>query len=498
MSLPPLFKHQETGVRWLMERPYGMLGDSMRLGKTRQVIEAAQRLFLAGQIDRVIVVAPAPVRDEWYDPDFGQLVRYRREDVTFRVTKYQARSQTWAAPDVKREAKATVASATPRPALLWTVTNYELIRRDERLLPLLEFAGQRTLLVLDESLAVKSPTAKQTKACWKLRVKCGRVWALNGTPEGDNPGDAFAQYQVLSTDILGCKNWYQFRSRYGILGGFKGKQVVAWTNLSDLRAKTSPHTLRRTLDEVFDLPPALDPVMITATLSEDSWRVYQEMKKDAIAWLDDNNSVSAAQAGVKVMRLSQITSGFLGGVSTGEGEPEEMRPVGTEKLDAYLAWLEERLHEDPSFKVVTWCRFRAEAEGIYKALETWRPERALLYGGQHQDERTRALRLLSPSTTVAGPVVVVGTAKTGGFGLNFAAASTMVYVSNDYSLVTRRQSSARILGPDQKRPAAYFDVVATGPDGQKTVDHSVLKALRKKEDVSSWTAGDWARALMEE
>lgn len=96
------------------------------------------------------------------------------------------------------------------------------------------------------------------------------------------------------------------------------------------------------------------------------------------------------------------------------------------------------------------------------------------------------------------PAALVGTAKTGGLGLDLSGASTTVYASNDYSLMTRTQSAARVLGPNQKRPCAYFDIVATGPAGQKTVDHTVLKSLHGKEDLAGWGAARWAAALKEE
>ena len=96
------------------------------------------------------------------------------------------------------------------------------------------------------------------------------------------------------------------------------------------------------------------------------------------------------------------------------------------------------------------------------------------------------------------PAALVGTAKTGGLGLDLSGASTTVYVSNDYSLLVRQQSAARVLGPNQKRPCAYYDFVATGPAGQKTVDHMVLKALRGKDSLAEWGAARWAAELKEE
>ena len=118
----------------------------------------------------------------------------------------------------------------------------------------------------------------------------------------------------------------------------------------------------------------------------------------------------------------------------------------------------------------------------------------LLYGGQSTEERADAISLLGPGCQDR-PAALVGIAKTGGLGLDLSGASTTVYVSNDYSLMVRQQSEARVLGPNQKRPCAYFDFAATGPAGQQTVDHLVLKALRRKDDLAGWGAARWAQEL---
>lgn len=494
----PPFKHQTEGVRWLLGKPGALLADVMRLGKTRQAIDVAQELFLRrGEIDQVIVVAPGEIaRSVWADPERGQIAEFTRVPSELTLIRADG-TKSWAS------------GGTVGQRLIWYVTNYELARRPERLEVLLTLATPRTLLILDEAVAVKSPTSKQTHAMYRLRQKCGRVLLLNGTPHGDNPGDLFAPFQIIDRRILECDNWYQFRAKYAKMGGFRrlvrrrgedGKwkqrrepvQIVGWVNLDDLYARTAPYILRRTLDQVFDLPPALDPVTLEVPLSGASWERYKTLRASAILELEGGGRVTAEQAGVHVMRLSQLTSGFVGGV---DGSPEPV-DVSSEKLDLILRWHAERLEEDPRFRVIFWCRFRHEAERLHAAL-TARCESRLLYGGQTPEERTAALRLLGPGCEDRA-ASLVGIARTGGLGLDLSGASTTVYVSNDYSNVVREQSAARTQGPNQKHPCAYFDLVATGPAGQKTVDHTVLKALRGKEDLASWGSAAWAAALREE
>lgn len=517
---PPLFAHQRTGVAELVKLSDPTAGrvwpgcfflaDQMRLGKSRCVVEAAQELYVADEVDQVIVIAPAPARSVWYHPLWGQIAQYSLVDVE--VSEFRAQTRRWRRARFGYDPTQRGNDGFGRP-LTWVVTNYEFARRKERLDTLLNAAGPRTILVLDEAMAIKSPEAAQTKALYRLRQKCGRVWLLDGTPEGDTPGDQYAPFKVMDPRIIGCENWYQFRDRYAVMGGFRvlksvrlpngswqrrmePTQIVKWVNLDDLSRRTAPYILRRTMDQVFDLPPKLDPVVLTATLSPETWRIYQEMRRDCVAWLGDNETASAAQAATRVMRLAQITSGFVGGIENESGEVEGVREIGSEKLDVVSDWVDARLREDPAFKVIFWCRFRAEVERLARALQQ-RMTVGLLYGGMDPAARDATKSLLYPKTAPSGPVAVVGTARTGGFALNLAAASTEMYVSNDWSRVTREQSEARILGPDQKQPAAYFDVVAEGPKGQQTVDHTILKALRDKRNVATLTAAEWRSILVE-
>jgi non-specific serine/threonine protein kinase len=493
--MKPPFKHQTTGTAALVEHPRFLLADVMRLGKTRTAIDAAQELWRRGEIDRAVVVAPGEIaRSVWASVDTGQIAEYAA--VPSRLTLIRAdRETSWEnAPGTDRY-------------LDWVVTNYELARRPERLARLRGLVTPRTYLILDEGSAVKNPASKQTKAMRVLARIARRCVILNGTPHGDNPGDLFAPFDILDPDIIGCDSWYQFRAKYAIMGGFRRLQrvkvagvwkkqrvpvqIVGWTNLADLYDRTRPFILRRTLDEVFDLPPALDPVSIEVPLDPETWSLYRQMKRDALVELKSGERVTAAQAGVVSLRLSQITAGFIGG-APGHPDPET-REVGREKLDAVLAWHAERLAEDPRFRVIFWTRFRREAERLAEALAP-RGETALLYGGQDEDERAAAIALLAPGSPDRA-ANLVGIERTGGMGLDLSGASTTVHVSSDYSLMSREQADARPLGPNQKRPCAYFDFVATGPKGEKTVDHVVAKALRNKEDLAAWGGARWAAEL---
>ena len=121
-----------------------------------------------------------------------------------------------------------------------------------------------------------------------------------------------------------------------------------------------------------------------------------------------------------------------------------------------------------------------------------------IHGGQKKEERLAALALLKPETSPEGPVFVGGIEGTGSFGLDMTAAHTCVTMSSGYSPGRSAQTLDRVYGPGQKHPIAYFEVVAVGPKGQKTIDHDILVARRSGEDVARRTAAAWVKALTEE
>jgi SNF2 family DNA or RNA helicase len=516
------YAHQIIGVEKIVENPFFFLADEMGAGKTKQTIDSAQVLAEMGLIDTVVIVAPAAVRAVWFDPELGELAKHLWAKFPCTITEYHSQSVSW---DWFRKFE----GQDYKSKLHWFITNYDFIRSSKgaHLSKLLKYCTKKTLLVLDESSAVKNYKAKQTQACEELREECGRILLLNGTPIANNPGDLYSQAHLMDPKILGCKNWFHFRARYATMGGYQGRQIVSWHGIEDLQERMAPYVLRRLKKDCLDLPEKIDSVPIVVTLTPATWKIYREMKEDMVVWLNQNTVASASQALTKVIRLAQITSGFVGGVEREEdlleqpelpafiektdGQPSlfdvadlptsNLQEVGREKLDAFFERLESLLEEDPNLKLLVWSRFRPEVARLYKELgeKYAKIDRGLIWGrSKDKNERTHALRLLDPRTAPKGPAVVIGTPATGSMGLNLTAAHTVIYMSNDFSLKTRLQSEDRVHRPGQLYPVSYFDMIAQGPKGQKTIDHATVKALQAKSDLADMTTSAWLDVLLEE
>lgn len=513
------FEHQVEGVQRLANSPAFLLADEMGAGKTKQAIDASQVLFMEKEVRRVIVLAPNAVCGVWFDKELGELAKHLWSTVPTRVTRFHnvMRLWYWGQEPQRFEGK------KPGDFMQWTIANYDYVRREEHLPKLLKACTPDTLLILDESSAIKNWKAVQTEAAMALREHCGRVWLLNGTPIANSPADLFSQAEIMDPDIFGCSNFFHYRARYAIMGGFKGRQVVGWQDIDDIQRRMAPYVLRRLKKDCLDLPEKLEPVSLEVPLKESTWKHYKSMRDELCSWLNDHAVATAAQAIVKVLRLAQITSGFVGGIETlslddmdpGAPRPDwlplsssvpepdisssDIRWLGTEKLDFFLQWLNERLEEDRDFRVVTWCRFQAE---LHRAVEWTRKKHKFpvdaIVGGQKKEERAAGERLFHPDGGLVGPGVLFGTKSAGGVGKNFTAAHTILTMSDDFSLFYKLQSDDRIHRIGQTHAVSYFNLLATGPKGQKTIDHTIAIANQRKLDVATMTTSAWVSVLQEE
>lgn len=422
ITLDPPFLHVCQGVEWLVNKreSYALLGNDMGGSKSAQAVIAAQFLFEANIIDRVIVVAPAAVRPRvWFSEELGQLGEHLRDDLPSLVTEYHQRIRQWRRGPAAARALKIIA------------TNYEWIRAKGRLAGLLPYCGPRTLLILDESSSVKGHKSAQTEACMQLRWKkwgmprAGFIWLLNGTPLADGPEDLFSQGNLMHPGILDCRYITHFRARYAVIepvksksgrvlttpNGFPLTEVTGWKKegLEDLQRRFAPHVLRQDWRANADLPPAMPTVVLSVPLTAATWKIYRHKRDDAVHFLGNGQVSVSRTAANKVLRLAQITSGLLGGIEDGQvedtviedglldslwgvtdgdvlrrsmerldngedpsvregdGEGTEDRRVargpaliGSEKIDFLLAWQADRLAEDPNLKLLVWCRWVEE------------------------------------------------------------------------------------------------------------------------------------------
>ena len=489
-----LMQHQKIGVRSLVDNKCLALLDEPGIGKSRQVIEAANILFAQDEIDLALIVCPAMCKFQWFDPELGEIKRWSGGAVSVIDLGAEKSWQT-------------------RPGNVYAICSYEWLRAGKHAEEVCSLLGKRRyMLVFDEASFLRNRTTKQWKACLGPRygrVKIGSRWAqlsnkaarvviLNGTPIANHVMDLWAQFYMLDKKIIDQTYW-EFRAKHAIMGGWMNKEIVGYRDTDGsvfpknhpppkLMAKLAPWVLCRQKRDVLDLPPMTRSVRAVA-LDDGVWQYYKRMRRDFLIELD-KQEFTAANAAVKAMRLAQITSGFITQERDGEATPSYF-PLQA-KMDWLLSWLREN---DSSEPVIVWCWWRAQLELLEQNLVNHEYEVYTLHGGTGKENRQKALERFNPAYKGSRRAILIAQPAAGGMGLNLSAASTNVHLSGSFSFLSREQADGRIERPGQVNPMTCIDVIATGPKGEKTIDELILKGRERKEELSTFTKERWQKEL---
>lgn len=469
-----LYKHQIRGANMALrafgaldaKTPGGGFGElfEMGCGKTLTTIAVAGALYNLGKIDRVLVVAPTSVCSVW-PHDLNQ----------FAAFPWEARVLLG---DKKKRLKAlNELENWPFKALRIAVINYESTHREGIFEALAAYKPD--LIVCDESQRIKNPSAAQSKALHKLGDAAPFRMILSGTPVQNNAVDLYSQYRFLDPAVYGA-NFYAFKNRYCIMGGYGQHQIVGYRNMDELVEKEHSVAYRITKEECLDLPQQTF-INRYVQFTDAEQAIYEQLRKSSFLELETGENVTATTILTMYLRLMQLTGGFL-------TADESTRPkqVNTAKLDA-LADIVDDYVVDAGKKLVIFARFRAEIAAIENLLRLRKIQYGSIYGDVPMEERGKIVEdfQANPDTKV-----FVAQIQTAGLGITLHAASTAVFYSYDYNYANYAQALARIHRIGQRLPVTYIHLVVDG-----SIDEKILAALENKEDMAKTVVDSWREVL---
>lgn len=469
-----LYKHQIRGANMALrafgaldaKTPGGGFGElfEMGCGKTLTTIAVAGALYNLGKIDRVLVVAPTSVCSVW-PHDLNQ----------FATFPWEARVLLG---DKKKRLKAlNELENWPFKALRIAVINYESTHREGIFEALAAYKPD--LIVCDESQRIKNPSAAQSKALHKLGDVAPFRMILSGTPVQNNAVDLYSQYRFLDPAVYGA-NFYAFKNRYCIMGGYGQHQIVGYRNMDELVEKEHSVAYRVTKEECLDLPQQTF-INRYVQFTDAEQAIYEQLRKSSFLELETGENVTATTILTMYLRLMQLTGGFL-------TADESTRPkqVNTAKLDA-LADIVDDYVVDAGKKLVIFARFRAEIAAIENLLRLRKIQYGSIYGDVLMEERGK---IVEDFQTNPDTKVFVAQIQTAGLGITLHAASTAVFYSYDYNYANYAQALARIHRIGQRLPVTYIHLVVDG-----SIDEKILAALENKEDMAKTVVDSWREVL---
>lgn len=373
----------------------------------------------------------------------------------------------------KRLKELEILKLYPFKGLKVAVINYESAWREGIFEALQEWAPD--MIIADESQRIKSHDAAQSKAMHKLGDAAKYKLILSGTPVQNNAIDIYSQYRFLDPSVFGT-NFYTFRNRYAILGGFQKHQIVGYRDLDQLIKKEHSIAYRVTKEEALDLP---EQTFITRYIKFDAKdkQMYDRLKRDSFAELENGGQVTAPTVLTKLLRLQQFTGGFI---QPDEGAKPEFIFDG--KINALDDILEDYVIETGK-KLVIFCRFRPEIDLIQALLKKKKIQFQSIYGDIKIEDRGPIVADFqnNPDTKV-----FLAQIDTAGLGITLTAADTCVYYSENFNYAAYSQSLARIHRIGQRNTCTYIHLVV-----ERTIDEEVLKALARKEDLAKTIVDDW-------
>lgn len=445
-----------------VNKGFGLLFE-MGCGKTLTAIAIAGAGYQMGKVERLLIVAPTSVVAVWPK----ELQEYAKFKYTCKTLLGEKKQRIKQIDDLLK---------FPFKALKVAVINYESTWRPEILEKLKEFDAD--MVIADESQRIKTYDAAQSKAMHELGDQARYKLILSGTPVQTAAIDIWSQYRFLDKTVFG-DNFFKFRGRYAIMGGYGNKKIVGYKDLEGLIKKEHSIAFRVTKDEALDLPEQTFETR-KIQFNQKEKNLYERIKKDSYAELDGGGHITATTVLTRLLRLQQLAGGFLV-----QDDAQKPQLVSRAKLDALADIIEDYVIGSGK-KLVIFARFIAEVKAIMELAGKVLPKelkQVAIYGDIKKEDRGDIVKQFQEDPKT---VLFIGQIDTAGTGITLTAADTCVYYSKNFNYATYSQSLSRIHRIGQRNCCTYIDLEIEG-----TIDELISKALSRKEDMAKTVVDNW-------
>jgi len=456
------YKHQMTALEKSWNKETYAYFMEMGTGKTKVLIDNLAMLYDKGKVNGALIIAPKGVVGTWYN---NEIPAHLPDHIDYK-------SVLWQAAITKKQKEKLDTLFDTGEDLQILIMNVEAFSTTKGMDFAYKFlVAHRALMAIDESTTIKTPTAKRTKNILKLAAHAGYRRIMTGSPVTKNPLDLYTQCDFLSPWLLNFTSYYAFRNRYAEMKTLHmhGRQIQVvngFKHLGELSDKLKGFSYRVLKEDCLDLP---DKIFIKRqiSLSPDQRKLYEQMKKEALAILKGKQSTTVNTL-TQLMRLQQITCGHF------TADDGSTHPIANNRITELMNVLDET-----EGKAIIWAHYQYDITEIIKAVvKEYGPESIVdYYGLTPQEDRQPNIKRFQDDPKCR---FMVGTPSTGGYGITLTAANTVIYYSNGYDLEKRLQSEDRAHRIGQKKSVTYVDLMA-----DDTVDEKIVKALRKKINIAS-------------
>lgn len=409
-------------------------------GKTGTVMAEFTTLCEKGVVDLLFVVCPNNLRANWAS---------EAEKMGF---KYEV-------------------SIFPDPAPkkgMWIVNYEKLISNSfDKMFKVLK--ARKFYAVCDESHRIKNFKAKTAKTAIFLFDFATVKRVMTGTPMANSVVDLWSQLRAIGKHGS-HRTPYTFRNRYGVMGGWMGKQIVGTQNEDELKLVLSHCSFRaRKKEWMASLPPKAY-YTLGYEMNARQKEAYKKIMKDRLLIFDDGSEVTAQMVITALMKMQQITSGFT---LDDDGLVVDLCEGKNPKMDAI-----KEMMEDATGKVIMFAHYRHTVNLLERAMQEYNP--LVVRGGMDPDDIRDIVKAFNNDDSHRVIIAQTATAKEGLtlLGTKDMPCYTTVFVENTYSLIDRTQAEDRNHRHGQTaEQVLYYDLVGS------PIESKIIRALQDKRDL---------------
>ena len=297
----------------------------------------------------------------------------------------------------------------------------------------------------------KNPTSQQGKALLSIQPKY--AIPMSGTFLVNSPLDLYVPLKWAGFEQ---HSFYQYKQHYCVMGGFNNQEVISYKNLDEIRAILDKVMLRRTKDEVLDLPPKIHTIEYVE-MNKEQKTIYDEVKKEVKSSIDklriSNDPLS------QMIRLRQAT-GYPGILSS--------TITQSAKMDRMVELIEEITSVGQ--KAIVYSQWEQMTLIMKQKLKRFNP--AYITGDVKSEIRMQEVSRFQNDPTCK---VIIGTIGAMGTGLTLTAASNVIFIDDPWNRALKDQAEDRAHRIGTKGTVRVITIVS-----KDTIDERILDLVYRK------------------
>jgi superfamily II DNA or RNA helicase len=356
------------------------------------------------------------------------------------------------------------------------------------------------LAVADESHYFKSMKTARAKKMLMLRDFCRARMGLTGTPINNSILDLYSQLEWLGKGLSGFTSLKAFKEFYTTTEpvGYGIEKIIAYQNLPLLKERLARLSIIARKSDCLQLPPKVyDIYDVEMTWTQAA--IYRKVQTQLAVEIQDDieraelsDQPNAKQMVInsvltKLLRLSQITAGFVTYSPQLADDGESLLPSEIERLDpnpkieALVEILKEKL---PNEKTIIWSNWVQSIKTIRARLELEGIDAVTYYGQTKDEDREIAVKRFNCDPNCR---VFIGNPGAGSAGINLHGfdylnpdavdtnCTHVIYFSQDWSMPKRAQSEDRCHRRGTRVSIRYTDLCVPN-----TIDEEIRKRVLGK------------------